>query len=350
MEDHHAVLRGVRQVQIREVYAVLDIAVLQIVDQLVGCHNGAVILAFLRGSTQVRNSHDTLDTDGVLGGEIRYVGCNLTVCDSGLKIGRIDQIRTGQIDDAHTGLHLGDGIGTDHILGLGGGGNVQGNIVSLLKDLVVCSCLLNCSGQMPCTVDGDVRIASDNVHAEGCCRIGNQTADGTQADYAQGFAHDLISRKGGFAFLDRFSDICSQRICPLDTAYDIAGSQHQRGNGKLFNTVGVGTGGIEYDDTFLGTAIHRDVIYTGTCTADGFQGSTELHIVHSGRAHKNGIRICDCIADLVRIVKLLQANLGNFIKKLNLSHTIILDYLGFFSANSFMNATSFSTPSQGIAL
>ena len=222
---------------------------------------------------------------------------------------------------------------------------MQGNIVSLFKYLIVSSGLLNGSGQMPCTVDGDVRIASDNVHTKGFGSIGYQAADGAQADYAQSFTHDLVAGESGLAFLDGLCHVGSQGVCPLNTAYDVTGSQHESGYCQLLYSVCVGTGRIEYDDAFFSTTVYRDVIDTGTGTTDCFQGSAELHIVHSRGADKDCIRIRNRITNLVCIVKLFQTYFGNLVQKLNLSHNCVLDYLGFFSANSFMNATSFSTPS-----
>ena len=75
----------------------------------------------------------------------------------------------------------------------------------------------NIAGQLPCVLNGDVRITAVYGHAECACSIGNQNADGAETDNTELLALDFLTGELAFAFLNELRYV----LIILDGLYEV---------------------------------------------------------------------------------------------------------------------------------
>ena len=83
-----------------QIYAVGDIAVEQVVGQLVGGHNGAVFLAFGGGSAQMGDTGDPGHAQQLVAGEVGDIGRHPAAGQSRQQSVVVHQFAPGEIEDA----------------------------------------------------------------------------------------------------------------------------------------------------------------------------------------------------------------------------------------------------------
>ena len=370
MKHANTLIAAHRHRNVRIVDTVLNVTVTQVLVKLNGSHYRTVVLGLLGRSTKVRNCHDTGNTNNLLGREVGYVGSNLARFQCDLQIVSLDEVGTREVDDANALLHNGERFSIDHALGLGGRGHVKRYVIGYLEYVLIGSSLYNVMINVPCGINAQIRVTSNDLHAERHSGIGNQTADRAKTDDAKGLSCDLTACELGLACLNGLGNALGsrKRIRPLNTANHVARCEHQRANGKLLNTVCVGTGGIEYHNSLLRTTVNGNIVHTRTCTGDSKHLFAKLHIMHSRRANHDGIGIFNGRTDRVKVtIKLIRTDRGDLIQAKNIFHStkvlsdryrtrsrralcffivmICFYALGFSAANFFMKATRAATPS-----
>ena len=313
MQNADARRARARHFYVGVVDAVLDVTVSQVIVKLTSCHNSAVILGFFGRSTQVGNCYYTGGVDDLFGGEVGNVCRNLTVSESCLELLGIDEVCTGEVDDLNTVFHFCNAFGANHILGLFGCGNVQGDIISLFKNLIIGSRAADAVIEVPSTFNREEGVAADNVHAKVNCGVGNLATNRAKADNAKRFAHQLGACKFGFAFFHLLCNVLGQSVCPSNAANYVTRCQEERANSQFLNAVCVSTGSVENNNTAFGATFNRNVINACTGTCDSLERGSERHLVHHGRAHHNTVGIFYIFAYVVAIIELVEANSGNFI-------------------------------------
>ena len=307
----------------REVDAVLDVTVAEVVVHLQGGHDGAVVLRFLSGSTQVGDQDGTGDADELGGGEVGDVTRNLAAGQSLDHISGLDQRVAGEVDDLDAVLHVRHGVGIDHALGIGGGGDMDGDVVGYLVDLLVGGGVGDVVVEVPGGVHRQEGIAAHHLHAQTDSDVGHQAADGTQTDDTQGLTLNLGSGELGLVLLYGLGGvgILLQSANPLDTRHDVTGGQEQGADGQFLDAVGVGTGGVEDHDAFIRAFVQRNIVDTGTCAGDGQQFGVEVHVQHIGGTNHDTLGGGYFGANVVEGgIQLVGADLGDLVKQLNVFH------------------------------
>ena len=206
--------------------------------------------------------------------------------------------------------------------------------------------MLNSTGKVPCCIDGNVWIISINLHPKGSCCICHHASDSTKTDDTKLFAHDLTACKLFLLFLSKLINIFLVffSLYPLNTSHNVTGSKKHTGKNQLLYTICIGSRSIKYNDAFLCTLFHRNVIDSSSGTCDHSNTLRQLHVMHLGTSYKNCLAVIQSICFFIIIIKNVQAFLGDRIQ------AMILKHQAFSSSNFFMNATSASTPAFGIAL
>ena len=223
---------------------------------------------------------------------------------------------------------------------------MNSNIITLAVNLVQTLTVLDRTGKIPCCIDGNIRVISVNFHSKSSCCICNHTSNSAKTNDTKLFAHDLTACKLFLLLLSKLVDVflVFLSLHPLDTPYNITGSKKHSGKDQLLHTVCVGTRSVEYNHTLFCTFLYRNIVYTGTGTGNHSHALRQLHIMHFGTSYENCLAIIDGIRIFISLIKNVQTFLGNRIQ------AMILKHYAFSSSNFFMNATSASTPSFGIAL
>ena len=279
-----------------------DVAVFEVILQLVRGHDGAVVLAFRRGGTEVRQADRVLDPEQVIRREIGDIGRDLAGGQRREQRAVIDQTAAGEIEDAHAVFHRSDRIRADHALGVRRERNVDGDVVTVGIDLVKRFGVADGARQVPRGIDRQVRVVPVDLHAEGDGRIGDQHADRAEADDAEFFAEDLRPGEGRLAFFDELGDgvaLALQPLRPVRARDDAAGGQQQTGQHQFLDGVGVGTGGVEHDDALFAAEVDRDVVDARARARDRGQTLRQSHIVHGRRTHEHAVGIIELIRDRV---------------------------------------------------
>ena len=205
------------------------------------------------------------------------------------------------------------------------------------------------AGKLPRRVYGEERVIAVHIHAERHSRVAHENADGAQADDAQLFAGNLRTHVGALALFDELSDLRAlvlERFRPGDAVHNFAGAEEERSQHKFLHGVGVGARRVEHHNALLAAFVERNVVHARAGARDGQQPRAEGHLVHGRGAHQDGLRVLHVRPADVIGAEAGGARLGNFIQALNVVHGNHP-----FSFSKFcMKATSFSTPSTGMAL
>ena len=211
--------------------------------------------------------------------------------------------------------------------------------------------------------------------------VGNLDADGAQADDAQLFAVQLRADKLLFALLHLFGQVhvlALQAVQPGVGGGQVAAAHDERADGQLGHSAGVGAGGVNHHTALLRAAVQRDVVHAGTRTGNGQQAVGQLLLVQRSAAHQNGVGGFSVILHLEAVLgQPGQARRRDLIQSLYTIHNpfyllaaclLVWPQAGrnaghrppgrmigggaqpFTRTNSFMKATSSSTPLAGMAL
>ena len=99
-------------------------------------------------------------------------------------------------------------------------------------------------------------------------------------------------------------------------------------------------------DALLCALFYGNVVYARAAARYRKKVFSELHIVHSGGTHHDGVGILYIGRYSVTVAELCKSDGSYFIEKFDIFHDLtFIQFLGFSAANFFMNSTSFSTPS-----
>ena len=233
---------------------------------------------------------------------------------------------------------------------------MQGNEVRVLEQVFQAVRLAHLRGQTPRRLDGDLRIETDDFHAEADRRIRHQAPDCTQPDNAQCASGQFGAGEFLFAVLHLF---VQGRIVALHTRgkpqrrHDIARGQQHAGDDQFFHRVGIRARRVEYRHAARAHLLHRNIIRPCSGARDRQHAGGNLHLQHVVRTHQDGIGFGDVVArDITLRGQALQTCRRDFVERENvesLSHVGGHDQL-LLCANSFIKSTNACTPAKGIAL
>ena len=174
MDDAQAGHAAPRLHQRGQVHRVLDVAVLQIVLQLLGRHDGAVLLALRRGGPQMGDGHHVLAPQDFAVGEVGDVAGHLAAVQGGQHVVVVDQGAPRQVEDAYAALHHMECVLVEHSLGLGGLGHVEGDVVAVLINGLQIHGPVDQPGQGQSSVHRQEGVVAVHIHAQGQCDVGDQ--------------------------------------------------------------------------------------------------------------------------------------------------------------------------------
>ena len=292
MDDADALASGAGLVHLGHIHRVGDIAVLEVVADLLRGHDGAVVLRFRGGRAQMGRADDARTAQQGLGGEVGHVAGHLAGVE-GLQQGvGVDQLAAGIVQQLDTVFAEGQCLGVDGVLGGGQVGHMDGDVIAQGQHVVQVHAVVYLTAQVPGCFNGDVGVVAVHVHAQLDGTVGHAGADGTQTDNAQCLALDLVAHELLFAL---FHGLCHGRVAgevlaPLGGSGHIAAACDQHADDQLGHSIGVGTGGVEHHDALLAAAVQRDVVHTGTGAGDGQQIVVEGGVQHVGAADEDAVR------------------------------------------------------------
>ena len=202
----------------------------------------------------------------------------------------VDQTTAGGVDDDDTLLGAGELLGADETEGLGRLGQVHGDEVGALEELVE-------ADQLDAELSGpgrrNVGVVRDDVGLEGGQTCGDQLADAAEADDADGLVEDL--------------DTVERRTLPGLLAQggvggrDLARRRHQQRDGVLGGGVDVGGRRVDDHDATGGGGGDVDVVETDTGACDDLQllaGVEDLGVDSRRGTHEDGVGVDDGLEQL----------------------------------------------------
>ena len=302
MQEAHALHAAALQRHIGHVHGADDIAVLQIVLQLTGGHDGAVLLALRGGGAQMGHGDDVGGLDDLVVGEVGDIGGDPAGVQSGDHGVVIHDLAAGQIDEPDAPLHGAEGLGVDHVAGGIGEVDVDGDIVGLLIQLLDVLDHVDVAVQTQGGIHGQVGVVAVDVHAQGHGHIGHQCTDGAQTDDAQRLVIQLGAYESGLGFFHQtghFHASIHLFTDPADGTVHIAGGDQHAAQHQLLDGVGVGTGGGEDHDALFRAAVQRDIVHAAAGTGNGQQVGGEIIVVQLGGADQNGMLVAVIVADVI---------------------------------------------------
>ena len=292
MDDAHPHHAAAVQINIGKVDGVADVAVFQIVLELIHRHNGAVLLTLRGRGAQVRHGHHMGGAHQAVIGEVGDVSSHPAGVQSRQHGVVVHNLAPGQVDEPNAPLHGGDSRLVDHMGGLFRVVDVDGDIICPLVELLNILDHMDVPVQPQRRVHGQEGVVAIDVHAHVQRYIGHQRADGAQANDAQRFFIKLRAHKGGLALFHDCGDVHTRfhlLADPLDTAVHVPGTHQHGAQHQLLDRVGVGTGGVEHRDAGFRAAVDGDVVDAHTGSGDGQQGIGEGVVVELGGADEDTV-------------------------------------------------------------
>ncbi len=166
VDDAQAADAGALQGDARQVDAVFDVAVAEIVGELARGHDGALLLALRGGGADVRHGDDVGDADDAVVREIGDVAGDLAGVDAGDQRLVVHQLAAGEVDDAHAVLHLGEGLRVQHVARLVVVVDLDHHVVAHLEERVDVGRVVDGGVEAPGGVHGHVGVVAVDGHAE----------------------------------------------------------------------------------------------------------------------------------------------------------------------------------------
>ena len=295
----------------------------------------------------MRYCNNALCAQNIVRREIGNIRCHLARFKRRQKVCTVYKPAAREIEYTHAVTHFGNSSCVYKIFGRVGQRHVNSYIIALFKNFVYIKNMHRVVGQIPCGFNREVRVVAENLHTEGVCGVRHHNAYSTETYNAEGLSLNFGTRKSALALFNLFAYLCAvafKSLSPLNTRNHAARADKQTRYNQLLNGVCVSAGGVEYNYSLLGAAVNRYIVCSRACTCYGFKACGELNIMQRSRAHNSAVGIFHLVAYGVFIVKGFKPCFGNFIVGFNFIH------YAFSSSNFFINSTSFSTPSTGIAL
>ena len=308
----------------RVIHAVFDISVFQVIHQLLHRHRRAVVLGFLRGRSQMGD-----DDAALLSGrhgirEVGYVPAHLSALN-GADHGRlIHQKISGKVQKDHAVLHLFQSGLSDHSLRAVQKGNVDGDDIAFLIDLVHIDHVLHVPAEVPGRVHGHVRIIAVDLHAQMLRRVGHLHADGSQADDAELLSLHLGSREILFDLLGFLSHlgIGAVFLHPVDAVHDVPGGQQHGGDHDLLYAVGVCARRVEDHDSLFRAFVQGDVVRARSGPGHRQKFLRQLHFMHGSAADQDALRLRRILYRLISFRKPFKSHTGDGIQAIIMKHVI----------------------------
>jgi len=164
------------------------------------------------------------------------------------------------------------------------------------------------------------------IHNQLGGNVGHLDADGPQTDDAQGLSADLATGELLLGLLSGLAHVLVVGVGahPLHTADDVAGGQQHTREHQLLHGVGVGSRRVEHGDASLGKRIEGDVVHPSTRAGHGLALCGNVHGVHIGGAHQNGVGLFHVISKLVAVGEQVEADRRDIVQAVNLVHGVLL--------------------------
>ena len=191
---------------------------------------------------------------------------------------------------------------------------MESDVICCRIYFVVLSCFGYVVVKVPCALNREVWVASDNAHGEVNSRICNHASDSAESDNSKGLATHLYAGKLGLTLFNLLCNVLCKGGCPFCAADNVAGSKHKSADNKLLYCVCICAGSVEYYDARLCAAIDRNIVDTRAGTSDRAKLGVEFHFKHVCGTNHNAVRRVYVLTH-VKIfgVKLICANLGDLI-------------------------------------
>ena len=209
---------------------------------------------------------------GLLLEHVQSSTVQLLLFQSADQVGLNDEVAAGAVDEPCRGLHHAELLVANAVAGSVVGLQVDGDIVSLLPDLVGSGLQLDVNVQH---LGSDVGIVSDGLHAEAVDQDACQAlADTAGADEADGVAAQVV----GAGQLIANVEVAAAHLV-IDMTITLSAHQDQHGS-VLGDGVHVAGGAEDHADLLLGSIGNIDVVQTCALLGDDLQVGAGIH--HGG--------------------------------------------------------------------
>ena len=318
---HALELRG------RQIDGVCDIAVFEVLVQLLCGHLRAAVLALGRAGSQMRQSDDVLASEYLLVGEVGDVLCDLAGLERREHRIVVNDLGAGLVDYPHAVAHGSKGLCIKHVMGVLIIGDVYADIVAAaeyLGDIVGSG---NVARQPPRGIDGHERVVTDDVHVQRKAGVCDQCAGSAEAEHADGLAHELGTGKVALALFDERGypvSLAGDALYPLDAADNVARGHDHGADGLLLDCLRICTGAVEHNDAELGIFIDGNVIIAGSRARNGKKLGVYLVCVHIRAADDYAVGRCDIGRDIASLIaELVKADGRNVVYRFYVIHYVL---------------------------
>ena len=203
----------------------------------------------------------------------------------------IHQQISGKIQKHYPILHLGDFLCANHIPGTVHKRHMNGNVITFSVNTANIINMVNASGKAPGSIYRNKGVIAINFHAKMYCCICHPHTNGAQSNDSQLFPADFTS---GELFFLLFCFLC-KILCgflffqPLNTTYNIPGSQKHSCKNHFLHTVCICPRCIKHHHTLFSQGVYGNVIdsRSGSCHCCGF--FRQFHCMHVCASYQDSV-------------------------------------------------------------
>ena len=270
----------------------------------------------MRGGDDIRHLHHFRRR------EVRDILPDFSRLQRLLQCNVIHHFASGEIHQNYAVLHLVEGLAVDHAPGLIRQVEMDRQVIRFAVDGTVGFPDFHAAVQGQGVADAQIRVDSDNMHAQCIGGVGHHAAYGPQADDPQGLALQFCPCKFLFAFLHILGQIFILGIIlhPADGIRNITGGVDHGTDHQFLHAVGIGSRGVENDDALFCAPLQRNIVDAGTGPDDGLQPVSEFHVMHFRTTDDDAVCFFGFIRFLVLIIQHCVDCIGDII------HTFILKH------------------------
>ena len=273
------------------VHRVGDVAVLEVVAELLGGHDRAVVLGLRGGSAQMRRADDARTAQQSFRGEVGHIAGHFAGVKGFQQGVGVHQLTAGVVQQLDTVLAEGQRLGIDGVLGGGQIRHMDGDVVAEGQHIIQVDAVTDLTAQVPRGINGDIGVIAVDLHPQLDGAVGDAGTDGPQADDAEGLALDLVAHELLFALLHALchGGVAGKALSPLGGSSHIAAACDEHTDDQFRHSVGVGTGRVEHHDALLTAPVERNIVDTGTGAGNGQQVVIEGGVQQVGAADKDAV-------------------------------------------------------------
>ncbi len=254
----------------------------------------------------MRQANDVLAVLEALRRKIRDVGAQLARIERLCDRIHVDDRLASEVQDDRAVAHQAHAVPIDQRARLVIERNVDRDDIRMRKQVIEIAGLRDPGRKLPCVLNGNLRIVTNDIHAQAERRVRDLDAYRSEPNDPERAPRQLETDESFLAALDGEGDILVGTVEIPDEAggrQQIACRDEHGREHELFNRVGVGAGRVEYRYASLAEVGDGNIVDARARARHSQRALRNLHVMHVVGAQQIGVGLGYLRADFVSFTR-----------------------------------------------